>query len=108
MQWLIDFVSGFWELLRGLVTFLIDSVMTIILLILSTVFEGFLLIVTGIINALDFGDVVVSSVAAWGLLDSNTAWMVSAVGIPQGLTILGSAYLIRLTLNLIPSWITRV
>jgi len=35
-------------------------------------------------------------------------WLINAVGLPQCFALLGAAYLIRLTLNLIPGVFTRV
>jgi uncharacterized membrane protein YeiH len=46
--------------------------------------------------------------ATWSHLPTQLIWLINAVGLPQCFAILGAAYLIRLTLNLIPSVFTRV
>lgn len=108
LGWLLEFLNTFWNALYNVVTWLLDGVITVVFLVINLLWDGFLTIVYLFISGLDFGSLIVSTSAAWGLIDSNTAWVVSATGIPQGLTILGYAYIVRLTLNLIPSWLTRV
>ena len=45
--------------------------------------------------------------ANWANLPDQAIWLITALGLPQCIAMLGAAYLVRLGLNLIPSWATR-
>jgi len=72
------------------------------------IFDGLLTIIETFFAALDFSSVVFNYSASWANLPDQLVWLINAVGLPQCLTLLGAAYMIRLSLNIIPSWATRV
>ncbi|MGD9950068.1 MAG: DUF2523 family protein [Desulfobulbus sp.] len=73
-----------------------------------TIFDGLLTVIETTLAAINLSAVVFNYAAAWSHLPDQLIWLINAIGLPQCFAILGAAYLIRLTLNLIPSVFTRV
>lgn len=108
LNWLFDFVNSFWDLLWWALYGTLKGLLNLLGFLVSTVFSGLLSIVYTLVSTLDLGSMAVDAAATWGGLDPNIAYMVKGCGIPQGLTMLGAAYGIRIILNLIPASLTRV
>jgi len=90
MNWLLD---GFLWILKMAVYFCFDGILTAIELFFS---------------AMDFSAFVVSAVANWSGLPSQMIYLINHLAIPQGVTILIGAIVIRMGLNLIPAAFTRI
>ena len=103
-QWIINFWSGLYNVGK----WLLDGVVTVLMVIVKLLFDGLLTVVYGIVAGLDFGTLLTQTAASWGLLNDNVAWFVVQLGVSTGLSILGYAFVIRLTLNLIPGVLTRI
>lgn len=76
--------------------------------VLYYVFDGLLTVVSAALSSLDLTAFVANVGMNWAGLPPQMIWFINAVGIPQGLTMLSSAAVIRLTLNLIPAEFTRI
>ena len=103
-QWLADF----WDIFKEAFIWIFDSLLGVVQFIAFTIIDGLLSVLETLISAVDFSSVAFNYAAHWSALPSQLIWLIDKAGLPQCLTLLGSAYLIRLTLNLIPSWATRV
>lgn len=104
---IIEWLSDFWEGIIGALSWLLDALIVVVQFIFFTIFDGFLSVLESIIAAIDFSSVAFNYAAAWSNLPTQLIFLINATGLPQCFAMLGSAYLIRLTLNLIPSWATR-
>lgn len=87
---------------------MLDGLITLLQFVFFVIFDGLLSIVETFLAAVDLSAVAFNYAAAWSNLPSQLIWLINAVGLPQCFALLGAAYLIRLTLNLIPSVFTRV
>jgi hypothetical protein len=108
MQWLVDFINDFWYGLISVVTWLLDNLIIVLSSVVYLIFDGFFTLVSGFIASLDLGSFLLSYAANWDLLPPQLIYLINASGLAQGLTLLSYAYVVRFTLNLIPSVFTRV
>jgi len=105
---IIDWLWSFWLLVEKGFTWVINGFFLLIRFTLFSIFDGLLVVIEGFFSALDLSSIAFNYAAAWGGLPTQLIWLITVTGIPQCLTLLGAAYMIRLLLNLIPSWATRV
>nr|WP_321467154.1 hypothetical protein [uncultured Desulfobulbus sp.] len=105
---LIDWCRAFWTWCVVGFTWVLDGFILLVQFVFFTIFDGLLTVIETTLAAIDLAAVVFNYAAAWSNLPDQLVWLINAVGLPQCFTILGAAYLLRLTLNLIPSIFTRV
>jgi len=105
---IIGWLRTFWEWVETGFTWILDGFIELLQFVVFTILDGLLSVVETALAAVDLSSVLFNYAAAWSHLPTQLIWLINAVGLPQCLTILGAAYLIRLTLNLIPSVFTRV
>lgn len=105
---IIEWLRSFWQWVQTAFTWLIDGILYGFEFVAFTLLDGVLSIIEALIAAIDLSAVAFNYAAAWSSLPSQLVWFITALGLPQCFTMLGAAYIIRLTLNLIPSWATRV
>ncbi|MGD9817146.1 MAG: hypothetical protein AB7V04_00455 [Desulfomonilaceae bacterium] len=105
---LIDWLRTFWTWVETGFTWILDGFILLVQFVFFTIFDGLLTVIETTLAVIDLSSVVFNYAAAWSNMPTQLIWLITAVGLPQCFTILGAAYLIRLTLNLIPSWATRV
>ena len=86
----MEFLS---DVLWGGLCVLLDSVLTIVELLIS---------------GIQLGSTITNSLSAWGALPPQMVYIVNATGLPDALGIIGTAFGIRFLLNLIPAAFTRV
>ncbi len=101
LTWLASNTGSFLKSLLTGVAYVLGQLFGILL-------HGILTVVMGILNGLDLGNVLTTSAGAWAGLDPSIAWFINACGISQGLTMIGTAYVTRFVLNLIPASFTRI
>jgi hypothetical protein len=105
---IINWLSSVWHWIETGFNWILDGFILVIQFAFFTIFDGLLTVIETFFAAIDLSAVVFNYAAAWSSMPDQLVWLISAVGLPQCMTILGAAYLIRLTLNLIPSVFTRV
>ena len=105
---IIDWLSAFWNWVETGFTWILDGFILLIQFVFFTIFDGLLTVIETTFAAIDLSSVAFNYSAAWADIPTQLVWLINAVGLPQCFTILGAAYLLRLSLNLIPSWATRV
>ena len=71
-------------------------------------FDGLLTVVSSIFKSIDLSSFVATYAMNWAGLPPQMIWFINAVSIPQGLTILSAAIVIRMLINLIPAAFTRI
>lgn len=105
---IIDWLSAFWNWVETGFKWILDGFILLVQFVAFTILDGLFLVVETALAAIDLSSVLFNYAATWSSLPAQLIWLINAVGLPQCLAILGAAYLIRLTLNLIPSVFTRV
>ena len=105
---IIDWLESFWHWVETGFTWILDGLLTLLQFVVFTILDGLFLVVETALSAINLSSILFNYAAAWSDLPTQLIWLINAVGLPQCLGILGAAYLIRLTLNLIPSVFTRV
>jgi hypothetical protein len=71
-------------------------------------FDGILTVVTAFFTALNVSSFVATYALSWVGVPEQLIWFVNAIALPQGVAIITAAIGIRLLINLIPSWATRI
>ena len=105
---IIEWLETFWTWVETSIKWLLDGLITLIQFIFFVILDGLFSIVETFFAAIDLSSVAFNYAAAWANLPTQLIWLINTVGLPQCFALLGGAYLIRLTLNLIPSVFTRV
>jgi hypothetical protein len=108
MSALIHFVNSFLSILTSAFSWLLDGAILVIQSACYFIYDGFLTTITAFVNSLDLSSLAFTSLTTWGLMPDQMLYVINQIGLPQGLTMLFYAYVIRLTLNLIPAALTRV
>ena len=105
---IIGWLRTVWNWVETGFTWILDGFIELLQFVVFTILDGLLSVVETALAAFDLSSVLFNYAAAWSHLPTQLIWLINAVGLPQCMAILGAAYLIRLTLNLIPSVFTRV
>jgi len=108
MSGIMDFINGFFSTIQTILGWVLDGLLYVLKTFLYFPFDGLLTAVEGIISAFDFSSFASSTAVSWTGMPPQLLYIVNAIGIPQGLAILAAAYIIRITLNLIPAALTRI
>ncbi|WP_457573587.1 hypothetical protein [Desulfolithobacter sp.] len=108
LDWLKDFINSFWDLLLSILTWVLDAVILVISFVAYTIYDGFLIVVHSFFSALDFSSVAFTQAAEWSSLPTQLIWLINQLALPQCLTIVSGAILLRVLINLIPAALTRV
>lgn len=107
-QSIIDFFNTFLSILYNALSWLLNALLEIIPFCFLLIFDGFFTVISAFVSAINVGNLAVQAAASWGLLPQSVAYIVCNIGIPTGLSMLSTAWLIRFLLNLIPAAFTRV
>lgn len=105
---IMNFLNSFFSIFVNFFTWLATSITTIIWGALYIVVDGLLTVVVGIVGLIDVSTLITSLASNWGLLPGPIIWFINQSGLPQAMAIVGYAYLIRMTMNLIPATFTRI
>lgn len=105
---IIKWVREFWETVNAIAHWCLDGFILLLQFVFYSIFDGLLLIIEGFFSMLDLSSIAMNYSATWTSLPPQSVWLMNQIGLPQGLSLLAGAFIIRLLLNLIPSWGTRV
>lgn len=108
MQWLKDFIGSFFEWLWKGFLWLAEAVGEIISFLLYTIYDGILTVLHLFASAVDLSAVAFNMAAQYSHLPPQLIWVINMINIPQGLTYIAGAILIRMIVNLLPAAVTRV
>jgi hypothetical protein len=106
--WLLNFVNNFWSVLKNVGTWLIDGGIYAVKMALYGIVDGLLTVVTAIVAAINVSTLVSNMSADYGLLPPALVYVLNAICLPQGLSIIVAAIGIRMAINLIPAALTRI
>ncbi len=96
------------DFLLTIFTWALDGVLWLLGKAFFLPFDGLLTAITAVFSAIDLSAFASTYAMDWAGLPPQMIWLVNAVGLPQGLTILAAAITIRMILNLIPAEFTRI
>lgn len=108
MKWLKDFVNSFFEWLWKGFLWVAEAIGEVISFLLYTIYDGLLTVIHLFSSAVDLSAVAFNMAAQYSHLPSTSIWVINQINIPQGLTYIAGAILIRMIINLIPAAATRV
>jgi len=108
MSYIIDFLGAFFTNLYNFGKWIFDSLSNALLYILYQVVDLFCSAIEGLINLVDFPSLAFSQAAMWANVDPNAIYIIDQLMIPECCAMIATAYAVRFTLNLIPSWATRI
>lgn len=107
-DWLLSFINQFWGVIVQVVQWVIAGIVYAIQAALYIVWDGLLTCMSALIAAVNLGNLATQAAASWGLLPPQVCYLLAQSGIANGLGMIGTGIAVRMTLNLIPSWITRI
>ncbi len=107
-QWIKDWVNSFfstiWDIVKLGLTALFDGILALIYMI----WDGLLFTVTNLVSTLDLTSLAFTEYAVWADLPPQLIYLINQLALPQCAGIIGAAIFIRMILNIIPTWATRV
>ena len=108
MQWLKDFINGFFGYLMDGFLWLAEAVGQVISYLAFTIYDGLLTVLYAFACAIDFSAVMFNVAAQYAGLPSQLIWLINAVNIPQSVTYIVTGIIIRMALNILPAAVTRI
>jgi hypothetical protein len=100
---LYEFLEKFWNQIISVFEWIIDSLIYSIGMIFYFLLDFVLNSIEFIVNSIDFANTGLFNIFdSWGVLPDQVLWILNYLNFMQMLTYLFTAYLIRMTLNLIP------
>jgi len=108
MQWLKDFINGFFRFLMDGFRWLAEALGEVLAYVAYTVYDGLLTVIFTFASAVDLSAVAFNIAAQYAGLPSQLIWLVNQVELPQSMTYIAAAIVIRMLLNLIPAAFTRI
>lgn len=98
-----EFLEKFWNQIISVFDWILDSFLYLVGMIFYFLLDFILNCIEGIVNSIDFANSGIFNIFdSWGILPDQVLWILNYLNIMQMLTYLFSAYLVRMTLNLIP------
>jgi F0F1-type ATP synthase membrane subunit c/vacuolar-type H+-ATPase subunit K len=107
-DWLLSFVNGFWSVIVQVIQWFVQGIIYAVEAGLYFAWDGILTVIAGLVSGINLGNLATETAAAWGLLPSQVAYLISSTGIANGLGMIGTGIGIRMLLNLIPAAFTRL
>jgi len=108
MQWLKDFINGFFGYLMDGFFWLVEAIGQVISYLAYTIYDGLLTVLYTFASAVDFSAVMFNMSAQYAGLPDQLIWLINAVNIPQSVTYVVTGIMIRMILNLLPAAVTRI
>lgn len=105
---IIQWLGGVFDFLYTLGKWVLDGLLFVLGKALFFIFDALLYCVERFFQVLDFGTFLSTSAAQWANLPPQLIYCINQIGIPEAITMLTGAVLIRITINLIPAEFTRV
>jgi len=108
MQWLKDFINGFFGYLWDGFLWLAEAVGQVLHYMAYTIYDGLLTVLYAFAAAVDFSAVMFNMAASYSGLPTQLIWLINAVNIPQSVTYIVTGIIIRMIINLLPAAVTRI
>jgi hypothetical protein len=101
-------VAWLWERLKGTPITMLDGLFYTLRGALWLFMKGVFVTVSGFVATISFSEVVFQWAAAYAALSPQASYVMVAIGFPEFVTMIAGAYVVRLGLNMIPSWVSRL
>lgn len=108
MQWLKDFINGFFDTLLDGFLWLAEAIGQVLHFIVYQTYDGILIIIFLFTKSIDLSAMAFNMAAKYAGLPTQLIWLINQVNFPQFVTYIVGAIIIRMILNLIPTWATRI
>ena len=108
IETITSWLSSFWDLVKEGASWCLDGIILVLQFGLYCIFDGLLIVIESFFSTLDLSSVAFTYAAEWSNLSPQTIWLVNELALPQGVSLLVAALVVRLILNLIPGVFTRV
>lgn len=108
MQWLKDFINGFFSHLYSGLLWLLEGLIQAISYFLYTLYDGFLLIILSIFQSIDLSELAFDMAAQYAGLPPQLIWLINTVDLPQFFAYIVFGIVIRMLLNFVPAALTRI
>ena len=105
---IIDWLGQVWNKIWSFGSWLLDGAIEVLKAVPYMIMDGILTCIEGIFNTFDFSTTIASAAGEWAHLPTQMIYIINAIGIPQGITMLVAAIGLRMLINLIPAEFTRV
>ena len=108
MQWLKDFINGFFGFMWDLIKVVFEALFDFIGLFFYFFFDGFLSFFQTMLAGVNLGALGFNVFASWSNMPPQLIYLVNQLGLPQGVTIIAGAIAVRKVIDLLPAAVTRV
>lgn len=105
---IIEWLGHLFEYIYAFGKWILDGLMFLLALVVYMIFDALLTCVEKFFELLDLGVMTGSAACQWANLPPQMIYCLNQIGIPQALTMLIGAVMVRITINLIPAEFTRV
>jgi zinc transporter ZupT len=108
MQWLKDFINGFFGYLIDCFKWLAEAIGEVISFVAFTIYDGLLTVIFLFADTVDLSAVAFNMAAQYSGLPTQLIWLINEVNLPQSTSYIAGAIVIRMILNIIPAAVTRI
>jgi hypothetical protein len=108
IDYLITFATALFNMIKAVALWTLDGIVWLLSHVLFLIFDGILTCISVFFSLLDFSNFIAGYAMSWAGIPDQMIWFINAVSIPAGVTMICGAIGIRMAINLIPSWATRL
>ena len=108
MSKIINFFKDIPQFVWDVLGYMFGGLIKTISFVFYVIYDGFLIVTYAFIDAMDFSAVMFNTAAQYSNMPPQLIWLINQVALPQALTYIAAALVIRVSLNLIPGVFTRV
>lgn len=105
---MVNFYNALVAYLKQYGIWILDGSFYLLKFLIYTLVDGILSMITVFFQSLNMANALGSYVADWSGLPSQMGYVIGQTGLPSCIALLLAAVGIRMLINLIPSWATRV
>ena len=105
---ILEFCNSFVNMIYLFGKWFLEGAVEVGELCIYWLFDGFYTLVSSLLSTLNFGNLLVDLTAGFDILPSQVVYVIDQVGLGTALTMICSALVVRVCLNIIPSIITRI
>lgn len=104
---IVFFLTNFYDYVVNSITIFVDKIVASFVTFGNWIFDSIFGLAESVINSIDLSAITSSMSTGFGLLPPQVNYILHQIGFTTGFAILSTAFVIRMGINLIPSWATR-
>jgi len=108
LQSIIDWLGVLFNKLWEFGSWILDGAIEVLKAVPYYIMDGILTCIETMFSLIDFASSSFTIAAQWANLPTQMIYIINAIGVPQGITMLLAAIGVRMAINLIPAEFTRV